>query len=133
MNIHYTFTVEKITTENLTSLFSSVAWDSAKFPDKLYEAILNSHRVVTAWDGDKLVGLANALSDGVMTAYFHYVVTDPVYQGRGIGKEMMNRMLNCYEGYYTKVLISYPNAISFYKRLGFEADNKSLPMYLFKD
>ena len=133
MNIHYTFSIEKITKDNLTTLFLSVEWDSANYPDKLYEAILNSHSVVTAWDGNKLVGLANALSDGVMTAYFHYVVTDPTYQGQGIGKAMMNRMLFQYQDYYTKVLISYPKAISFYKRLGFEADDESLPMYIFND
>ena len=32
----------------------------------------NAHSVYSAWNGDKLVGLINYLSDGIMTAYFHY-------------------------------------------------------------
>lgn len=131
MKIRYGFELDKITKEALETLFLSVEWESGNFPDKLYEAIINSHAVVTAWDGDRLVGLANALSDGVMTAYFHYVLTDPDYQGHGIGKVMMKMLMDHYKHYYTKVLISYPKAIEFYKQLGFESDDNSLPMYVF--
>ncbi|WP_338049243.1 GNAT family N-acetyltransferase [Paenibacillus wynnii] len=49
------------------------------------QAIEGSHSVVAAWDGDKLVGLVNALSDGVVTVYFHYMLIHPSYQGVGIG------------------------------------------------
>ncbi|WP_342515007.1 GNAT family N-acetyltransferase [Sporosarcina sp. FSL K6-1522] len=131
MAIQYSFELEYITKEALEHLFLSLEWESGNFPDQLYEAIINSHSVVTAWDGDQLVGLANALSDGVMTAYFHYVLTNPVYQGQGIGKVMMEMMLDKYQDYYTKVLISYPKAIDFYKRLGFEGEDDSLPMYTY--
>ena len=133
MNIRYSFELENITEESLKSLFLSVAWESGNFPAKLYEAMMNSHAVVTAWDGDRLVGLANALSDGVMTAYFHYVLTNPAYQGRGIGKTMMEMMMDHYKDYYTKVLISYPKAIKFYKSLGFQSEDDSLPMYVFTE
>lgn len=131
MAIRYSFELETISKEALESLFLSVEWESGNFPEKLYEAIINSHSVVTAWDGEQLVGLANALSDGVMTAYFHYVLTNPAYQGQGIGKVMMEMMLDRYKDYYTKVLIAYPKAIDFYKRLGFESEEDSLPMYTY--
>ena len=68
MNIEYSFETEKITLDALVKLFSSIGWDSANYPEKLYKAIINSHSVVTAWDGDRLVGLANALADGALTA-----------------------------------------------------------------
>lgn len=131
MDIEYSFETEQITKEALVNLFSAIEWDSANYPDKLYEAITNSHSVVTAWDGNRLVGLANALADGALTAYFHYVLTDPTYQGKGIGKVMMEMMLDNYKDYYTKVLISYPLAVDFYRRLGFEAEDESVPMFIF--
>ena len=131
MHIEYSFETKQITKEALVNLFSAIEWESANYPDKLYEAIINSHSVVTAWDGDRLVGLANALSDGALTAYFHYVLTDPAYQGKGIGKVMMKMMLDNYKDYYTKVLISYPLAVDFYNGLGFEAEDESKPMYIF--
>jgi len=131
MNIEYSFETDKITKEALVQLFSAVEWDSANYPENLYKAIIGSHSVVTAWDGDRLVGLANALADGALTAYFHYVLTDPTYQGHGIGKVMMEMMLDNYKDYYTKVLVSYPLAVQFYKRLGFEGEDESAPMYIY--
>lgn len=131
MSITYSLEREDITKESLVNLFSLLKWESANYPDKLYVAIINSHTVVTAWDGKTLVGLANALSDGALTAYFHYVLTDPAYQGQGIGKVMMEMLLEEYKGYYTKVLNSYPKATNFYKRLGFEPDEELLPMFIY--
>jgi len=41
----------------------------------------NSTRVISAWDGDKLVGLVRALDDGETVAFLHYLLVDPAYQG----------------------------------------------------
>ncbi|HEY4553087.1 MAG TPA: GNAT family N-acetyltransferase [Bacillaceae bacterium] len=131
MNIEFTFETEKITKKALEDLFLALDWESGGFPEKLYEGILNAHSVVTAWDSDRLVGLASALSDGALTVYFHYVLTHPEYQGNGIGKKMMEMMLERYNDYFTKVLISYPKAVDFYKSLGFKAEDDCMPMYIF--
>jgi GNAT superfamily N-acetyltransferase len=130
MELQYTMSIDHITEENLTALFKAVEWESAKFPEQLVEAIKGSHTVITAWDGNRLVGLANALSDGALTAYFHYVLVDPTYHGKGIGKEMMQRMLKKYSGFQTKVLISYPNVVDFYEKLGFTKEDGPTPMYI---
>nr|WP_256337932.1 GNAT family N-acetyltransferase [Paenibacillus sp. 276b] len=86
--------------------------------------------MVTAWEGGKLVGLINALSDGVLTVYFHYMLINPSYQSIGIGKEMMNIMLDRYKGCKTKVLISYPYAVDFYNKLGFNTEDGATPMFI---
>lgn len=63
------------TKENILKLFLSVDWQlSASNPDKLYTALINSPTVFTAWENNKLVGLARALDDGILTAYIHYVL-----------------------------------------------------------
>ncbi len=90
MSIHYTKSTEKLTSESLEELFTSVEWESGKYPDELLKAMIGSHSVVTAWEGNKLIGLINALSDGVLTAYFHYMLVNPQYQGKGAGKKMMD-------------------------------------------
>ncbi len=90
----------------------------------------NSHSVVTAWDGEKLVGLINALSDGVMTAYFHYMLVRPDYQGHGIGKQLMFAMLEMYRDYKTKVLISYPGVELFYESFGFRRETGTIPLFI---
>ncbi|WP_051348420.1 hypothetical protein [Peribacillus kribbensis] len=66
MSIHYKKSTEKLTAESLEELFTSVEWESGKYPDELLKAMIGSHSVVTAWEGNKLIGLINALSDDVM-------------------------------------------------------------------
>ncbi|MBN1846063.1 MAG: GNAT family N-acetyltransferase [Sedimentisphaerales bacterium] len=118
MEIRYS-TTKRIDVQDLAELFSSVGWESARFPDRLQKAMAGSHRVLTAWDGDKLIGLVNALADGAMTAYFHYLLVKPEYQKRGIGRELITRMLAAYREYYRIVLISYRQAAGFYEKCGF--------------
>ena len=131
--ITYTFDKSDLTKESIQQLFLSVEWESASHPEDLFTAIMNSHSVATAWDGGRLVGLANALSDDAMAVYFHYVLTDPSYQGSGIGKTIMNMMLDRYEDMHTKVLVSYPKAVGFYESLGFQPEQTSMPMYVFSN
>lgn len=88
----------------------------------------NSHSVYSAWDGEKLVGLINCLSDGVMTAYFHYLLVRPEYQGRGIGEKLMGMILEKYESYLRKVLIAYDKQVGFYERCGFKVGSETKPM-----
>ncbi|MFR8282367.1 MAG: hypothetical protein ACLU9R_00180 [Faecalibacterium sp.] len=49
------------TADELQELFLSVHWESGNYPEKLVRAMHNSTRVISAWDGDKLVGLVRAL------------------------------------------------------------------------
>ncbi|MEI3567971.1 MAG: GNAT family N-acetyltransferase [Akkermansia muciniphila] len=41
--------------------------------------------VFSAWDGSRLAGLVAAMDDGTMTAYVHYLLVHPRYQGCGVG------------------------------------------------
>jgi GNAT superfamily N-acetyltransferase len=114
---------------DLQDLFLSVQWSSGNYPDDLVVAMRNSHRVISAWEGDKLVGLINALSDGAMAAYFHYLLVRPEYQSRGIGKQLVEMMLGEYEEYARKVPIAYDGQLGFYERCGFEAGLGTTAMF----
>ena len=72
--------------EDLQDLFLSVEWSSGHFPEKLQIAMRNFETVISAWDGDKLVGMICAMDDGIMTAYIHYLLVMSDYQDKGIGK-----------------------------------------------
>ncbi len=60
-NIEYTYD-KKFTMYDVQTLFSSVNWISAEYPNSLYKALMNSPTVITAWDGARLVGLARAIA-----------------------------------------------------------------------
>lgn len=123
-------TTKEFTVTQLQDLFLSVKWSSGDYPDKLQVAMKNSHKVFSAWDGDLLVGLINCLSDGIMTAYFHYLLVRPEYQYQGIGKHLISLMLEEYQDYARKLLIAYDTEIGFYENCGFEVGEGKTPMFV---
>lgn len=129
MDILYKDTKE-FNPKELQDLFLSVEWSSGHFPEKLVIAMKNSGSVYTAWDGDKLIGLINALDDGVMTAYVHYLLINPEYQGKGIGKELVRHILEKYKEYLRIVLIAYEKETAFYQNCGFEIGEEKSPMFI---
>lgn len=62
MDIKYTDKKE-YSTEDLQALFKSVDWLSANYPERLKKALDHCETVYTAWRGDRLVGLINAIDD----------------------------------------------------------------------
>lgn len=114
---------------DLADLFESVGWSSAKYPERLTQAMANSDSVISAWDGDRLVGLINCLSDGVLTAYFHYLLVRPDYQGQGIGRELLRQMLDRYSDCLRKVLIADDEQVGFYKKCGFIAGTGTVALF----
>lgn len=94
------------TAEELKRLFLSVQWSSGAYPERLVVALRNSDTVFSAWDGDRLIGLINVLDDSIMTAYIHYLLVDPEYQGQGIGKELTRMTLENTKSIY--VSYSFP-------------------------
>ncbi len=126
MDILYKFE-KTVDTQKLVDLFKSVEWKSADYPEELTKAIQNSHKVITAFDGDRLVGIINGISDGHMVVYFSYVIVHPDYHGKKIGETMMNSILSFYEDLKVKVLMSYNVSNGFYKKLGFiEEEGKTI-------
>lgn len=116
--------------EDLQELFLSVQWSSGKYPDRLQLAMKGSHSVISAWDGAKLVGLVNALSDGIMTAYFHYLLVRPEYHGQGIGQALLKRIVYEYRDVARKVLVAYDAEVGFYQKCGFTIGEGKTPMFI---
>ena len=98
MSIVYIDT-KNYTSNDLQELFQSVGWLSANYPERLKKALDNSETVFTVWDGEKLVGLVNAIDDSELTAYVHYLCVNPEYQGQGIGKNLLQRIKEKYKNY----------------------------------
>ena len=111
----------------LIRLYSANEWSSAEKPIDLHNGLLNSHTLITAWDGDRLVGLGNALSDGHLVVYYPHLLVAPEYQGQGIGSELMER----YEGLHQHMLVADGRAIDFYKKCGFVSAGRTEPMWIY--
>lgn len=129
MSVTYSSTHDFDRTD-LQDLFLSVEWSSGHFPDKLAAAMKNFETVYSAWDGDKLVGLICAMDDGVMTAYVHYLLVRPEYQGKGIGKELVKKVKETYSEYLRIVVVAYNGELGFYEAQGFKKSENSSPMFI---
>ena len=88
------------------NLYRSVQWSAAKKPVQLVRALKRSHSVVTAWVKSSLVGLGNAISDGSLVVYYPHLLVLPEFQGRGIGRQLMKRLMNRYRGFHQHILVA---------------------------
>ncbi len=76
--------------------------------------------VVSAWDGEKLVGIARSLSDFVFCTYLSDLAVRLEHQRQGIGKELMRRTQKAGRS-ATVFLFAAPAAVAYYEHVGFTA------------
>lgn len=130
MQIIYT-EEKKFTIEQVQKLFLSVGWISGEYPRRLYKALMNSQTVITAWDGDRLVGLVRALDDSEMVAYMHYVLVHPAYHGKGIAGHMIELIKEKYRDYlYIELMPEERKNATFYEKHGFKIMEDGVAMQL---
>ena len=120
-----------IAIEQILPIYKSNGWSSAQKPQALYQALLNSHALVSAWDGERLVGIGNAISDGFLVVYYPHLLVHPDYQGQGIGKGIMEVLKNHYEQMHMQMLVADGKAIAFYEKCGFVRAGKTEPMWIY--
>ncbi|MGJ3238602.1 MAG: GNAT family N-acetyltransferase [Anaerolineae bacterium] len=83
----------------------------------------NSHTVIIAYDGDKLVGTVRALSDGVCNAYLVDVWTLTTYRRQGIARAMMTQTLQQLRGQH--VYLWTDDQHTFYEAIGMQRDENA--------
>lgn len=88
-------------------------------PDVFQGMIANANIVITAWDKEKLVGIARALSDLVYVTYLADLVVHENYQQQGIGKQLIDLTQAQAAPDCMLVLLSAPQANDYYPKLGF--------------
>ncbi len=121
----------KLPLEGVLDLYRANEWSSAQAPELLHKALLASHSLVTAWDGGRLAGLGNAISDGYLVVYYPHLLVLPDYQRRGIGTRLMQMLMKGYGGFHQHMLVTDGQAIKFYRKCGFERAGKTEPMWIY--
>lgn len=92
---------------------------------RIQKMIDNADLTVTAWEGDKLVGIARALTDYSYCCYLSDLAVSGEYQKSGIGKELVNRLREHLGDEVTLLLIAAPSAVDYYPRIGFERNDRA--------
>ncbi len=131
MNIEIT---EKIPIDKnqILTIYQQNKWSSADKPNELIKGLENSHTLLSAWHGDQLVGLGNAISDGYLVVYYPHLLVLPEYHGKGIGKMIMAKMQEKYADFHQQILVADSQATDFYSKCGFERAGCCSPMWIYQ-
>lgn len=89
--------------------------------EQLYQAAKNSWFHISIYDQDRLIAFGRMISDGVYQALICDVMVDPTYQKQGLGKEIIEALLQkCKDsGIQSVQLFSAKGKQHFYEKLGF--------------
>ncbi len=75
---------------------------------------------LSAWVSGRLVGVSRSLTDYAYCCYLSDLAVDKTHQGLGIGRELVKRTQAIIGDQVSLILLSAPNALSYYPSLGFE-------------
>jgi len=117
MNITIKRELNDVNWEELSTVFERVQW-GRRDPEALRRAYHKSFAVCFAYDDDRLVGTARAISDGEYYAGIYDAVVLPEYQSQGIGKQLMTALLEKLP-VGNIILLAVQGKEGFYEKLGF--------------
>lgn len=111
-----------ITTEQFIKLLQTSALAERRPVDDrecMEGMVKNSNLTVTAWDGDKLVGIARSMTDFHYACYLSDLAVDKQHQQCGIGKQLQILTQEQLKEQCKLILIAAPDANSYYEHIGF--------------
>jgi GNAT superfamily N-acetyltransferase len=89
-------------------------------PDIFEGMLKHANLTITAWHGDRLVGIARSLTDFTYVAYLADLAVDADYQRQGIGQRLIEETRSRLGKECMIVLLAAPKANNYYPKLGFE-------------
>ncbi|MBO1510956.1 GNAT family N-acetyltransferase [Metabacillus bambusae] len=126
MTLQITYKVNaEINAEELSSVFraSGIKRPVDDLP-RLERMIDHADILISAWDGNNLVGIARAITDFSYCCYLSDLAVDKNYQKNGIGKELIALLKDELGEEVALLLLASQEAMEYYPRIGFnEIDN----------
>jgi GNAT superfamily N-acetyltransferase len=84
------------------------------------DMLAHANLVITAWDGERLIGIARSLTDFSYVAYLSDLAVHAAYQRRGIGVRLIEETRARMGPASMIILLAAPKAADYYPRVGFE-------------
>ena len=93
--------------------------------ERMAAMLSNANLVVTAWDGDLLVGISRSMTDFAFATYLSDLAVRLSHQRHGIGKELMRITQRESGPKTTVILLAAPKAVDYYPHVGFTQHNSA--------
>ncbi|MBO7452453.1 MAG: GNAT family N-acetyltransferase [Clostridiales bacterium] len=123
----YTIKHNELKAEEFIELWESV-WGDGPSLEQTKLAMDNTLFRVSVFDGDKIIAMSRMIGDKGLCYYIKDVIVEPEYQGKGIGRMMIDELLKFVDdngikgtGIFVE-LCAMPDKIPFYEKFGFESN-----------
>ncbi len=87
---------------------------------RIEKMFAHANLVVTAWEGETLVGVCRALTDFSYCCYLSDLAVNRSHQGQGIGQQLIEQVKHKIGDQVALILLSASSAMSYYPSIGFE-------------
>ena len=97
--------------------------------DKLERVFANSMFKYFIYDEKRLIGAGRALADGFDCSYICDIAIHPDYQARGLGKAIIEKLVDASKGHQKILLYAVPTKESFYAKFGFRRMKTAMAIF----
>ena len=117
--VQYSFD-RQIEPERLQGLLRQTGWANQRSIEGIQEMLQGTPLTLGVWEGDRLVGFARVITDGIYRALIDDVVVEESKRGTGIGSELMRQLIERLTEVEEVFLHCGEQVVSFYERHRFE-------------
>jgi ribosomal protein S18 acetylase RimI-like enzyme len=128
MELEWMFSSDTIDWQELSELYR-IAPLGDKKPSDLAISFANSRFKCFVFDSRKLIGAGRALADGIDCSYICDIAVHPAYQGAGIGKRIVSRLVELSHGHRKIILYAAPGKEAFYRKFGFRRMRTAMAIF----
>jgi GNAT superfamily N-acetyltransferase len=114
--MEYRTSIEGVEAGDLAGFFEG--WPSPPSSERHLELLRGSSHVVVAEKEGRIIGFVTAISDGVLAAYIPLLEVRREWRGKGVGSELVRRIIAALDGFYMIDVVCDPDLIPFYERFG---------------
>lgn len=108
-------------TEVIISLYNSSGLNRPTADtERITTMYVNSNLIITAWDNDKLIGIARSLTDFCYCCYLSDLAVKEEYKYKGIGRKLIQMTKEIIGDQTMLLLLAAPSAMEYYPKIGFE-------------
>ena len=128
MNFSWSYDQADINWTELSELYR-IAPLGEKLANDLVVVFSNSRFKCFVFENSKLIGVGRALADGLDCSYICDVAVHPEYQGTGLGKKIVEKLIELSQGHKKIILYANPGKEGFYSKLGFKEMNTAMAIF----
>ena len=118
MNLQWIYNCDNVNWNELSTLYKLAPLGDKK-PNDLKTVFTNSMFKCFIYSNKTLIGVGRALADGLDCSYLCDIAIHPDYQGEGIGKDIVEKLIELSKGHSKILLYAIPGKEEFYLKVGF--------------